>query len=166
MYRNYFLLYSKHKLNQQSSYIYRKSFWKEWPNEVDESQIEEQDERKKKKNAIMKKIPMNHISADDIEFDDPEYVEARRREEITSKRKGEAEVEKKQHDKANKKEPRQDIDLGLEEVEEDEEESEDKEAEEDPTETFKDDKWIEELESICLKMNQKNRSRSTSSTAC
>jgi hypothetical protein len=126
-------------------------------NEVDENQLEEQDERKKKKNAMMKKVPMNHISADDIEFDDPEYVEARKRNEITGRRKVDAEVEKKQHDKANKKEPRQDIDIGQQEDEaEESEDSNDEEEEEDVTETFKDDKWIEELESICVKMNKKS----------
>jgi hypothetical protein len=122
-------------------------------NEVDESQLEEQDEKKKKKNESMKRIPTNHISADDFEFDDPEYVEARKRQEITSKRKGEAETEKKQHDKENKKGPKQEIGEDNEDIQDESEDEE--EEEENPTETFKDDKWIEELESICLRMNKK-----------
>ena len=127
--------------------------------EIDEKQLEEADEKKKKKILGMKRVPINHISADDIEFDDPEYLEARKREEIASKRKGEAEIEKRQNDLEHineKSEKTEEDEKDEEDKEEKNDESEDESLNESEVELFKGDKWIGEFESICLKMSKKS----------
>lgn len=86
--------------------------------EIDAVEFEKQD-----KKAGLKFKKGNHVSPDDIEFDDPEYVEARRRDEIAAKRKFEAQQEelKKKEKEQAKKEDESDGDEVESEVEVEEE---------------------------------------------
>lgn len=126
--------------------------------EVDE--LVEQDQ--KLKNKFLKKTPNNHVSPDDIEFDDPEYLEMFRRQEVAMKNKKlNEELEKKNKEECEQSEVEEN---DLEKDDEDDEDMISKESLEDkdePVETtefseFKNEKWIKEFENICLKMDKKS----------
>ena len=110
---------------------------------------------KKKGISNKNKKQTNHRSVDDMDFDDPEYLQYQNQEEIKQKRKNEFLEEREK----------------VEEKKLDESESEDNEAdqddEDDDNETstiksddvnrieigFKNDRWVSQLEQICAKLN-------------
>lgn len=150
--------------------------------EVEEG--EEEDEKDRNKKKTKKKIPANHRSADDMDFNEPEYLQMRVRDEISQKHKAdkaEAENGAKKEEEAQDEEE-EDIENGLEEEEEEEngefeegsEESDeegeddgegeyDNEDEEEEKESkkadleskFEGDQWLTQFELICNKLNKK-----------
>ncbi|RNA32622.1 nucleolar 14 [Brachionus plicatilis] len=116
----------------------------------------------KQKKSFLKKTPANHISPDDIEFDDPEYLEMFRRQEVAMKNKKlNEELEKKaKEEEQDESENEQTGDSDKEEVEElisekdfgDENES----VQKSNFSEYKNEKWVKEFENVCLKMDQKS----------
>lgn len=124
------------------------------------------DEDPKQKKNFLKKTPSNHISPDDIEFDDPEYLEMFRRQEVAMKnKKMNEELEKANKEEETESENEETEELEQEDNTENEEDENDPITLEDDNENesvekseinqFKNEKWIKDFENICLKMNQK-----------
>lgn len=137
-------------------------------NEV--AEIDEDDKSSKaKKNSkpSLKKIPANHYSVDDMDFNEPEYLQERNREEIKSKNlnnlKELANSEKEKEENEDEDEEKSDEEeLSNEEEDEeleDDEEEELEESEEDKASITNgksaEEKWVEQFRSICAKMNKK-----------
>lgn len=137
---------------------------KEMLERMNKEVIEEEDENEKRKKKGLKKIPSNHISADDMEFNEPEYLEMMNRDELKGKHKKmneelEKENKKDQSESEEEEEEEEEKDVeadGLDQESEEEEEEEKSEAEENENvgEKFQNDKWVKHFETICLKMNK------------
>ena len=133
--------------------------------EVDDlNQEEEKDSKKKSK----KKIPSNHRSADDMDFNEPEYLQVRVRDEIKEKQKVEKEKAENGVENVHEEEEVEEEDQeegeeenGTDEDEEDGESSEDDEEDASLKENadfeakFEGDQWVGQFEEICTKLNKK-----------
>ena len=133
---------------------YKKELMERMNNEL-ELNDDDNEISKKKGISNKNKKQTNHRSVDDMDFDDPEYLQYQNQEEIKQKRKNEFLEEREK----------------VEEKKLDESESEDNEAdqddEDDDNETstiksddvnrieigFKNDRWVSQLEQICAKLN-------------
>ena len=125
-------------------------------NETAVKDDEEENSKNKNKKNIKNNKASNHRSVDDMDFDDPEYLQYQNMEDIKRKRKNELLQEREQ--KEEKK-----LDEENENEEEEEEEEEDEEAsdlssksEETVSEDndFKNDHWVSQFEQICLRFNK------------
>jgi hypothetical protein len=117
----------------------------------------------------LKKRPANVTSVDDMEFDDPEYLQLQVRDEIANKHKKlrqeneKLEMEEKNNlesQENNEKEIKEDEEDNNSDKDEDSNEDEDDEDElsiksDDHKTEFGDEKWISKFESICTKLNKK-----------
>jgi len=112
----------------------------------------EDDESQSKKKSNNKKVA-NHRSVDDMDFDDPEYLQYQNFEEIKQKRKNELleereKVEEKKLDESEEEEEEESND----DDDDDEEQSTSNKSEETEID-FKDDHWVSQYEQICSKFN-------------
>ena len=145
-----------------------KDLFERMNNEV-ELEVDENERKSKKKlpTTNLKKIPANHYSVDDMEFDEPEYLQVMNKNEIKQKRLDEA---KQEYDEA--KESRQESTL-TEEPDEEENGEDNDDLSETNTDTqsipdslssvisktnafseFSNDKWIVQFKNICSKLNK------------
>ena len=135
-----------------------------------EFEQDNQDASKSNRSQVLKpglrKLPANHRSVDDMEFDDPDYAQLKVRDELKHKHK----LLREDNERAEVEEK-----LKLKELEEaklqlpvDEEEEEESGSSEDDSDTdelseksvetgaaFLDEKWISQFESACNKLNKK-----------
>jgi hypothetical protein len=136
-------------------------------NEVNGDNEEETTKDKTKNRSInLKKIPLNHYSVDDMEFDEPEYLQAMNKSDIKQMRLEEARQEQEEEKNGVKQ---------LDDVEEDENEEEYEDLSESNTDTqsiadsssslhvksskfseFTNDKWIIQFKNICAKLNKQS----------
>ncbi len=139
-----------------------------------EFEQDNQDASKANRSQVLKpglrKLPANHRSVDDMEFDDPDYAQLKVRDELKHKHKllrednERAEVEEKLKLK-ELEEAESKLQLPVDEEEEEEEESGSSEDDSDTDEVseesvetgaaFLDEKWISQFESACNKLNKK-----------
>ncbi len=135
-----------------------------------EVQGEEEDKEvgrknKKKSNANtpnLRKAPLNHYSVDDMEFDEPEYLQEMVRNDIKQKRLDEA---KQDYDASKKEQKQEEVE---EEVEEDYEDLSETNTDtqsiadslsslivkEGEGSEFANEKWISQFKIICAKLNK------------
>jgi hypothetical protein len=132
-------------------------------NEIDDVESDNNSKKKLQQQEIprikRKVILFNHMSVDDIEFDDPEYVEARRREELISKRKIEIEqLNKKNNNKqkkgqnaeSNNENLKQKLKSDFEDnIEEEDNNNDSKEI----NNNFDNETWRQQFKIICIKMD-------------
>lgn len=102
--------------------------------------------------AGLRKLPANHRSVDDMEFDDIEYKQLKVRDELAHKHKQlREENEKDEMEEKNKL--KEAVENGEEES--DSESEEDEEIEKDDSAEFESEKWVAKFEQICEKLDKK-----------
>ena len=110
----------------------------------------------------LRKMPANHVSVDDMEFDDQEYVQLQVRDEIKNKHKKlreenerlEAEEKKRLQEELLAKEEEEEEEAQDEE-DNDEEDDSDERVSSDSKSEFQNENWIPQFESVCSKLNKK-----------
>jgi hypothetical protein len=105
---------------------------------------EREHEKMLKQQKGMKKIPLNHRSADDMDFEDPEYLQERNRQMIKNKRNNQVE-----QDDNKKVEENTDDE---EEEDEEEDEADNELATKDIFKDFQADEWLTKFETISTKI--------------
>jgi hypothetical protein len=126
-----------------------------------ETELKDDEETSKNKSAknVNKSKASNHRSVDDMDFDDPEYLQYQNMEDIKRKRKNELLQEREQkEEKKLDEENEKDEDENDKEDEEDDEEASDLSSKSEETVSedndFKNDHWVSQFEQICLKFNK------------
>ena len=121
--------------------------------------VGDDDEGGSKKISMKRKIPANHVSADDMEFDDIEYVESRNRDKIkkTVAEERAAEELAAKEEKKQKKKQEEEEDNNDDEEDEDEDENDDESESDAENGTGEDDDeaWLGKFESLCEKRDKR-----------
>jgi hypothetical protein len=134
-------------------------------NEVDVEDDEETKRTNKNKPNNLKKIPLNHFSVDDMEFDEPEYLQAMNKSDIKQKRLEEARQEHEETTNQVKQSDDEDEENG-EEYEDLSESNTDSQSIAESSSSlilkssefseFSNDKWIIQFKNICAKLNKQS----------
>lgn len=117
------------------------------------------DEEQLKKKGISKKKQTNHRSVDDMDFDDPEYLQYQNQEDIKQKRKSELleereKVEEKKLDEEDNQEGSEDEEYSDNEEEEGEENASEVTKSDEVESSFTNDHWVSQFNQICAKLNK------------
>lgn len=115
-------------------------------------EVEPEEEENNKKPNHKKKKATNHQSVDDMEFDDPEYLQYQNQEDIKRKHKNELLKEREQEEEKKLDEDKSDEES--EDQESDESDVESKQTEQSSEDSFSDDHWVSQFQQICQRFNK------------